>query len=109
MEYHNHMQADICFNPFHILGVISTELGRHLKGPIFACLFAIAKFLIKTPFHGAQTTLYCALEPSLENESGNYYSDCKKKIPSRNARNEDDQKRLWDISEEVVGLKVSLN
>ena len=58
------MQVDICLNTCHILGVISTELGRHLKGPIFACFFAIAKFLIKTPFHGAQTTLYCALEPS---------------------------------------------
>ena len=80
-----------------------------MKGPIFGCFFAIAKLLIKTPFHGAQTTLYCSLEPSLENESGNYYSDCKRKTPSRDARNEDDQKRLWDISEEVVGLKVPLN
>ena len=109
MEHEEYVQTNIWLNACHILGVISTELGRHLKGPIFACFFAIAKLLIKTPFHGAQTTLYCALEPSLENESGNYYSDCKRKTPSRNARNEDDQKRLWDISEEVVGLKVPLN
>ena len=89
--------------------MIQTELNRHLQGPFFRCIFAIANSVIKTPFYGAQTTLYCALEPSLENESGNYYSDCKKKSPSRKALNEDDQKRLWDISEETVELKVSLN
>ena len=64
---------------------------------------------IKTPFHGAQTTLYCALEPSLENESGKYYSDCGRKTPSRKARNEQDQKRFWEMSEEIVGLNVPLN
>lgn len=93
---------------FLFLGVIATELGRHL-GSVIACFFVLLKFFIKTPFHGAQTTLYCALEPSLENESGKYYSDCKEKTPSRKARNEEDQKRLWDMSEEIVGLKVPLN
>ena len=89
--------------------MIRTELNRHLQGLFFRCIFTIANYVIKTPFYGAQTTLYCALEPSLKNESGNYYSDCKKKRPSRKAQNEDDQKRLWDISEETVELKVSLN
>ena len=94
---------------FSFLGVINTELSRHLAGPFFRCGYAIAGYVIKTPFYGAQTTLYCALEPSLENQSGNYYSDCKKKRPSINAQNEEDQKKLWDISEEAVGLKVPLN
>ena len=88
--------------------MIATELGRHLPS-WFACFFVLMKFFIKTPFHGAQTTLYCALEPQLENESGKYYSDCKEKTPSRNAQNKEDQKRFWDMSEEIVGLKVPLN
>ena len=74
-----------------------------------AVLSGIGKHFVKTPFHGAQTTLYCALEPSLENESGHYYSDCRKKRPSRQALIEEDQKKLWDLSEEMVGLKVPLN
>jgi len=93
-------------------GVISTELGRHLEeryGCVFKFFFSVMRFFIKTPFHGAQTTLYCALEPSLENESGKYYSDCARKTPSRNARNEQDQKRFWEMSEEIVGLNVPLN
>ena len=92
----------------YVTGAISTELNRHL-GPVVAVLYGIGKHFIKTPFHGAQTTLYCALETSLENESGHYYSDCRKQRPSRNALNEEDQKKLWDLSEEIVGLKVPLN
>ena len=59
---------------------------------------------MKTPFYGAQTTLYCALEPSIANDTGLYYSDCAEVSPSPVALNEDDQNRLWKISKETVGL-----
>ena len=61
----------------------------------------------KSPFYGAQTTLYCALDDAIECESGMYYSDCARKNPSNGALNKEDQKRLWDISEEMVGIKSS--
>ena len=66
---------------------------------------SILKYVLKTPFHGAQTTLYCALDESIKNDSGKYYSDCAKKKPSKDARNEEYQNRLWELSEEAVGLK----
>ena len=34
-----------------------------------------------------------------------YYSDCKEKQAARQARSEDDAKKLWEISEKLVGLK----
>ena len=61
--------------------------------------------MVKTPFHGAQTTLYCALEDGIERDSGRYYSDCKEATPHRNALIKEHWKRLWEISEELVGLK----
>ena len=63
-------------------------------------------WLIKTPFHGAQTTLYCTLEDKIECESGNYYSDCDA-APTRQPQAEDKEaaKKLWELSEEIVGLK----
>ena len=93
-------------------GVIATELGRHLLEkipyilrPIFIPILALSRFLIKTPFHGAQTTLYCTLEDSIENESGKYYSDCKvTKTSTKHAEDMEAAKKLWDLSEKLVNL-----
>ena len=72
---------------------------------IQAPFVALLKYVLKTPFHGAQTTLYCALDEGITNDSGKYYSDCAEKRPSKDARNEEYQKRLWQISEKAVGFK----
>ena len=34
-----------------------------------------------------------------------YYSDCKEKQAASQARSEEDAKKLWEISEKLVGLK----
>lgn len=86
-------------------GVVATDLMRHVSGSwFFRLLWPIGKHFIKTPFHGAQTTLFCALEPSIEHHSGRYYSDCREKQAGRRARNKEDQKRLWGMSERLVGI-----
>jgi len=89
-------------------GVINTELGRHIYDqypkfihPILQCL----TWCIKTPFHGAQTTLYCCLEDKIEGESGLYYSDCARKDASAHGRDDEAAKKLWELSEKMVGLK----
>ena len=58
----------------------------------------------KTPESGAQTTIFCAVDESVENESGLYYSDCTETRPSDRAMNEDDARRLWELSEQLTGL-----
>lgn len=57
-------------------GVIRTELGRHFWPvlPLWKRLvYKPLVFFIKSPKDGAQTTIYCAVEESLQNESGLYY------------------------------------
>ena len=91
-----------------LVGVIATELARNLQSYWFLRMTKpIFNFVAKTPFYGAQTPLYCALDDAIECESGMYYSDCARKNPSNEALNKEDQKRLWDISEEMVGIKSS--
>ncbi len=65
----------------------------------------MARFTLKTPFYGAQTTIYCCLEDKLENDSGKYFDGCREASISRLAQNEENQKKMWEISEQMVGLK----
>lgn len=89
-------------------GVVRTELGRHLNASFLPGIRYIVKAVLypfdKTPEQGAQTTIYCAIDENLANETGCYYSDCKKVTASAKARNMEDAKKLWDVSAQMVGL-----
>ncbi|XP_028258373.1 retinol dehydrogenase 12 [Parambassis ranga] len=88
-------------------GVIRTELVHHLF-PTFALWQRIIAMpimmMIKSPREGAQTTIYCAVDESLANASGLYYSDCAPKTPAPQALDDAAAKKLWDISMSMVGL-----
>lgn len=47
---------------------------------------------------GAETTLYAALSPELQDLNGLYFEDCAVKEPSKISMNLDDQERLWEIT-----------
>lgn len=88
-------------------GVIRTELGRHFwpKIPLWKrVVYSPLMFLIKSPTEGAQTTIYCAVEESLQNESGLYYSDCALKTAAPQGLDDEAAKKLWDVSASMVGL-----
>ena len=40
----------------------------------------------------------------LGDENGKYYSDCRRKEPAVQAQNDEDAKKLWQISEKLTGL-----
>jgi retinol dehydrogenase 12 len=60
-------------------GLVATELGRHVHHPQQqqrknkSFTRRVISALSKTPSQGAQTSIYCALEPSLNHHSGCYY------------------------------------
>ena len=61
--------------------------------------------ILKTPWQGAQTTIYCAVAEELEEVSGRYFGDCHEQVP-KTAVSIDDQvaERLWKVSSEMVNL-----
>jgi retinol dehydrogenase-12 len=86
-------------------GVIMTDLWRHITETWWGkIIWPVIKCFIKTPLQGAQTTIYCCLEESIQDHSGRYYSDCKEKTAASAGRSEEDAKRLWELSEKLVGL-----
>lgn len=89
-----------CLHP----GFVATNFaaGRGLTFRIFqvgAKLFAI------TPEEGAKTTVYLASSPEVEGASGGYYSKCKLVTPTAAARDDEAARRLWDLSEAMVGRR----
>lgn len=87
-------------------GAVSTELGRHYHSKIPSFLLPVtdkAKLFLKTPAGGAQTTIYCAVEPSLATETGKYYADCTRIATSQAALDDKQAKKLWDVSKDIVG------
>ena len=66
------------------------------------------------PELGCQTTLYCALDEQLANESGHYYANCTKftnssfaisNYLSSKALDDETAEKLWDFSCESVKLE----
>ena len=89
-------------------GVVNTQLinGMQAANWFFNLVSVPGRWMIKTPFHGAQTPIFCALEDSLgAEESGAYFSDCRRQRSSANAMNVGDQERLWNVSVELTDLK----
>uniref|UniRef100_A0A3P9I0Q5 Si:dkey-23o4.6 n=1 Tax=Oryzias latipes TaxID=8090 RepID=A0A3P9I0Q5_ORYLA len=92
-----------CLHP----GVIRTELGRHVESwfPLLGALLRLpALLLMKTPWQGCQTTLFCAVTPGLEDRSGCYFSDCEEREAAPEGRDDEAARRLWDASARLVRL-----
>ena len=90
-------------------GTVATDLPRHVNdmlGPLKYLFAAMGLYFIKTPESGAQTTIMCAVDESLAEESGQYYEDCHKSKPIQVANDEELANKFWKFSEEAVSLEI---
>ncbi|XP_042676391.1 retinol dehydrogenase 14 [Centrocercus urophasianus] len=87
-------------------GIVRTNLGRHVNIPFLAKpLFNLVSWaFFKTPLEGAQTSIYLASSPDVEGVSGKYFGDCKEEELLPKAMDDLVARKLWDISEVMVGL-----
>jgi NAD(P)-dependent dehydrogenase (short-subunit alcohol dehydrogenase family) len=53
---------------------------------------------------GARTSVYLASSPEVEGVSGEYFVKCKPRKPRQWALDPEAARRLWEVSEELVGL-----
>jgi len=86
-------------------GIVTTDLFRHFKqtfGPLFFHAARILAPFYKTPESGAQTSICCAVDVKLENETGKYYKDCQEEKNSPEADNMEDARHLWEVTEKMV-------
>lgn len=84
-------------------GTVSTNFGAD-SGAIFGTLINLARPFLKTPEQGAATSIYLAASPTVEHVTGLYFSDSKPKTTTKDAQSGFYAKRLWEMSEEMVGV-----
>ncbi|OII72054.1 short-chain dehydrogenase family protein [Cryptosporidium ubiquitum] len=93
-------------------GCVNTDLGRYIKegSTIFVLFYPLMKLFSKTPFSGAQTTLYCCAIPDEKLIPGGYYSQCALDISSPVSLDMDVSEKLWDYSrilcEKIINSEI---
>lgn len=82
-------------------GVIASGFALNNRG-LVGFAWKLAAPLLTSSEDGSKTTVLLATDPSLAGVSGKYFSKGREAKPSREARNADVARRLWDESERLV-------
>jgi NAD(P)-dependent dehydrogenase (short-subunit alcohol dehydrogenase family) len=88
-----------CLHP----GIVATGFGQNQEG-FFKGLFRFASPLFSSPEKGARTQVYLAASPQVEGVTGQYFVRCKQRRSSRDSRDPEVARRLWDESARLAGL-----
>ncbi|XP_047474518.1 retinol dehydrogenase 13-like isoform X2 [Penaeus chinensis] len=90
-----------CLHP----GVVNTEIILKENTNFLNYIFAFFFWSMgKDEKLGAQTTIHLAVSEDVASVSGMYYTDCKITKPSNLASDKGLAKKLWEVSEDLVGL-----
>jgi NAD(P)-dependent dehydrogenase (short-subunit alcohol dehydrogenase family) len=84
-------------------GAVATGFGRNLSGGM-RLLVELARPFELTPERGADTILYLATSPDVEGVTGKYFAQRKQVLSSPASNQEANQRRMWDISADLIGL-----
>ena len=87
-------------------GMTNTGFSAEDPARAFAPLVAILRPFMRSPERGADTAVYLASSPELEGVTGRYFSDRKARKSSKSSYDGATTARLWDVSDELVGLLV---
>jgi NAD(P)-dependent dehydrogenase (short-subunit alcohol dehydrogenase family) len=85
-------------------GEVATRLGGN-DGRLRALARNLLKPGMLTPEQGAETVVYLASSPEVEGVSGRYFHRCREVRSSDASRDEAAAARLWQVSEELTGLR----
>ena len=91
-----------CLHP----GSVGTNFGKNNRGPM-ALFFRAAKPFMRSPERGADTLIWLASSPEVEGVSGKYFSDREEIEAKKIARDPAARRTLWEISEDLTGLKAA--
>jgi hypothetical protein len=87
-------------------GGVASNFGQS-GGAMFKYGTKLVKPFLLTSAQGARTSVYLASSPDVAGITGEYFVKSKVKTPSKRARNAEDARRLWELSERLCGVSWS--
>jgi len=89
-----------CLHP----GFVATRFGDN-SGGLMRTLLKVAKPIgAISPEEGAKTIIDLASSPQVAGVTGKYFYKCRPQAPAKEAQNDADAAKLWQISEGIAGL-----
>jgi NAD(P)-dependent dehydrogenase (short-subunit alcohol dehydrogenase family) len=84
-------------------GGVASNFGAS-GGWMFRYGTRLVKPFLLTSAKGARTSIYLASSPEVEGVTGEYFVKCRKATPSRRARDDNEARTLWELSERLAGV-----
>jgi len=88
-------------------GFVRTDFGRKDGGFGRKLAFKFFSLFGKSPEKGAETPIYLSASPEVDEVTGKYFSNKRPKKSSKISYDEELQQKLWQKTEEVLGIGVS--
>ncbi len=89
-----------CLHP----GFVATRFGDNNPGFLGVAIRIAKPLAALSPEKGAETIIYLASSPNVAGKSGGYYYKSAPATPTKEAQNDADAKRLWDVSAKLAGI-----
>ena len=91
-----------CLHP----GFVNTGIGSNNSPTIGRILMVLARPFSRKTDKGAETSIYLCVSPEVENETGEYFYDCKKEKISAAASDKENATKLWEVSSKLTGIDL---
>ncbi|MBU9719965.1 MULTISPECIES: SDR family oxidoreductase [Bacillaceae] len=95
--------TNITANSLHP-GAVATNLGIDRETGFGKTIVRMLRPFFKTPEEGADTAIYLATSPEVAGVSGKYFIN-RKVVKTKKAEDPTVAKKLWEVSEKLVGLR----
>jgi NAD(P)-dependent dehydrogenase (short-subunit alcohol dehydrogenase family) len=89
-----------CFHP----GFVGSGFARN-NGPLANAGMLLLRPFARSPEKGAETLVWLAESPDVDGQSGGYYMDKQRVLPSRAGQDIAVARRLWELSEQQTRLR----
>ena len=91
-----------CLHP----GFVNTGIGSNNSPTMGRILMTLARPFSRKTDRGAETSIYLCVSPEVENETGEYFYDCKKEKISAAASDKENATKLWEVSSKLTGIDL---